>query len=143
MTAPLAAGYPAPRRSTRGGVIGAALAAAGYLLVTQAGLLATGPVTPSSVQSSVATGQRMAAAYGWTGTEWTCLNELWTRESGWNPYAANPTSDARGIPQDINGWSAYAPGDVTAQVRWGLAYIAGRYGTACSAWSHETSAGWY
>lgn len=130
----------------RGGVLAAALVAGGYLLAARGGVFAgtaSGPVTPASVQSSAATGERMAAAYGWTGGQWTCLNELWTRESNWNPWAANPTSDARGIPQNINGWSAYAPGDVTAQVRWGLAYIRGRYGTPCRAWAHETADNWY
>lgn len=130
----------------RGGALAAALVAGGYLIATHGGLsgaVQAGAVTSASVQSSVATGQRMAAAYGWTGGQWTCLNELWTRESGWSAYAANPTSDARGIPQNINGWSAYAPGDVAGQVRWGLAYVKGRYGDPCTAWAHETSAGWY
>lgn len=94
--------------------------------------------------SDVALGQRLAGGYGWgSGAEWRCLDALWTRESGWNPYAANPMSDARGIPQDINGWNDYAPGDVPAQVAWGLSYIRGRYGDPCTAWSHETADGWY
>jgi len=104
---------------------------------------AAGASRMSTASSNVATGQRMAAAYGWTGAQWSCLDALWTRESGWSAYAANPTSDARGIPQDINGWSDYAPGDAPAQITWGLAYIRGRYGTPCAAWAHETSAGWY
>jgi hypothetical protein len=104
---------------------------------------AAGASQMSTASSNVATGQRMAAAYGWTGGQWSCLDALWTRESGWSAYAANPMSDARGIPQDINGWAAYAPGDVPAQVAWGLAYVRGRYGTPCAAWLHETSYGWY
>ena len=97
----------------------------------------------TSTGANVTLGQQMAAQRGWTGSQWTCLNELWTRESGWNADAANPTSDARGIPQDINGWSDYAPGDASAQISWGLQYISGRYGTPCGAWAHETSEGWY
>jgi hypothetical protein len=97
----------------------------------------------TSTGTAVATGQQMAAARGWTGSQWDCLDWLWTRESGWNPYAANPTSDARGIPQNINGWGAYGPGDVPAQITWGLDYIAGRYGTPCAAWAHETADSWY
>src|ERR1035441_4077163 len=65
-----------------------------------------------AASDAVCTGQQMAAARGWTGPEWACLDQLWTRESGWSAYAANPTSDARGIPQNINGWAAYATGDV-------------------------------
>jgi hypothetical protein len=26
---------------------------------------------------------------------------VWTRESGWNPYATNPLSGAYGIPQSL------------------------------------------
>ena len=33
--------------------------------------------------------------------------------------------------------------DARAQISWGLAYVAGRYGTPCNAWDHETSYGWY
>jgi resuscitation-promoting factor RpfB len=98
---------------------------------------------PSCTASAVACGQLMAAARGWTGAEWTCLDQLWTRESNWNAYAANPTSDARGIPQDINGWADFAPGDVPGQVRWGLDYVAERYRDPCTAWQHETADGWY
>lgn len=108
-----------------------------------AGTAEAAGVSQPAASGNAATGQRMAAAYGWTGSQWTCLDWLWTRESGWNAYAANPTSDARGIPQDINGWNNYAPGDVPAQIAWGLAYIRGRYGTPCTAWSHETADGWY
>jgi hypothetical protein len=104
---------------------------------------AAGASRMPSASSNVATGQRMAAAYGWVGAQWSCLDALWTRESGWSAYAANPTSDARGIPQNINGWTAYAPGDAPAQIAWGLSYIRGRYGDPCTAWSHETTDGWY
>jgi len=48
-----------------------------------------------------------------------------------------------GIPQDINGWVVYAPGDAPAQIAWGLAYIAQRYGSPCAAWAHETADSWY
>jgi hypothetical protein len=109
------------------------------------GTVTAGAAT-STAHGNAALGKTMAAAspYGWGGGQWDCLNWLWTRESGWSDTAANPTSDARGIAQDINGWSsAYPYGDAAAQIRWGLAYIADRYGTPCAAWSHETAAGWY
>ncbi len=102
------------------------------------------PAQMSSVSANVALGRQMAASYGWGGGQWSCLDELWTRESGWSATAANPTSDARGIAQDINGWSARYPyGNAGEQIGWGLSYIRGRYGTPCAAWAHETSAGWY
>ena len=87
-----------------------------------------------------------ASGYGWTGNQTTCLDQLWTEESGFSAYAANPSSDARGIPQNISGWSAdYQPGNARQQIAWGLAYIAGRYGSPCAAWSFERShvPNWY
>jgi hypothetical protein len=87
-----------------------------------------------------------ASGYGWAGSETACLDELWTEESGFSAYAANPTSDARGIPQNISGWSAsYQPGNARQQIAWGLSYIHDRYGTPCAAWAFERShvPNWY
>lgn len=103
-------------------------------------------------------GQHMAAEKGWTGNEWACLLDLWTRESGWNHTADNPVSSAYGIPQamvsahrkDLNdnypgyydsetpdpntpGTFDYTGGDPAVQIKWGLKYIEGRYRTPCAA----------
>jgi hypothetical protein len=89
-------------------------------------------------------GQHLAALRGWTGQQWTCLNELWTRESNWRISARNP-SGAYGIPQALPG-SKMGPGwqtSATVQITWGLGYIAARYGTPCGAWAHSNSTGWY
>jgi resuscitation-promoting factor RpfB len=103
----------------------------------------TAASSPQSLSANEALGRQMAAGYGWTGGQWNCLYDLWMRESGWNAWAANPTSDARGIPQNINGWAAYPPGAAAPQIAWGLTYVRGRYGSPCAAWSHEESIGWY
>lgn len=144
------AGYRHRRLRRRDRRLAVSAVAAGLVLAVLAGRAdAPGSGTGSAAAqvsggSNAALGQRLAASYGWgAGAEWTCLDELWTRESGWNAYAANPASDARGIPQDINGWADFAPGDVRAQIAWGLAYIRGRYGGPCTAWNHETTDGWY
>lgn len=87
-----------------------------------------------------------ASGCGWTGSQATCLDDLWNHESGFDACAANPSSDARGIPQNINGWSGtYQPGNASQQITWGLAYIAGRYGTPRAAWAFEMShtPNWY
>jgi len=107
---------------------------------------AAAPSGPVTRNSNEALANRMAAAYGWTGAQVTCLDELWTHESGFDAYAANSASDARGIPQKITGWSAgYQPGNAGQQVAWGLAYIKSRYGTPCAAWDFEMShtPNWY
>jgi hypothetical protein len=128
--------------------------AAGLLLAAGHGQV--GPVHAAASLSTASTGSgssneqlansMAASGYGWTGGQATCLDDLWTEESGFSAYAANPTSDARGIPQNINGWSAgYQPGNASQQIAWGLSYIAGRYGNPCAAWAFETShvPNWY
>ena len=104
-------------------------------------------------------GRRMALARGW-GKFWPELETLWNIESGWNTTADNPTSSAYGIPQALiagrdmprgyyarktgsgagtHGWG----GDPEVQIRWGLNYIAGRYGNPASALNFHRRSGWY
>ena len=90
----------------------------------------------------------MLPSYGWSSSEFSCLNSLWEQESGWNPYAANPSSGAYGIPQALPGSKMASAGtdwqsNAATQIRWGLGYIQATYGSPCGAWSHESSAGWY
>lgn len=93
-------------------------------------------------------GQEMAAARGWTGSEWSCLDSLWQRESNWNHLAQNPTSSAYGIPQSLPGTKMASVGsdwrtNPATQITWGLDYIAGRYGSPCGAWAHSEAVNWY
>jgi hypothetical protein len=92
--------------------------------------------------------QEMLAGYGWGSDQWGCLDSLWQKESGWNPYAANPSSGAYGIPQSLPGSKMASAGadwqtNPATQIKWGLGYIQGRYGSPCGAWSHSQSVGWY
>jgi len=89
-----------------------------------------------------------AERYGWGTGEFSCLNALWTRESGWDTNASNPSSGAYGIPQALPGSKMAAFGsdwqtNPVTQIEWGLDYIGGRYGTPCGAWSTFQSQGWY
>lgn len=125
---------------------GAVYMAGGQHAITSAVSAAGVPSGPVTANSNEALANSMAASYGWTGGQATCLDELWTHESGFDAYAANSTSDARGIPQNISGWSAsYQPGNAGQQIAWGLSYIKGRYGSPCAAWSFEMShsPNWY
>ncbi len=86
------------------------------------------------------------AARGWSG-QFSCLDSLWTRESGWRTTAANP-SGAYGIPQALPGSKMASAGsdwrtNPATQIDWGLGYIASQYGSPCGAWSHFQSAGSY
>lgn len=92
-------------------------------------------------------GRCMAARdHGWTGVQFSCLDDLWGgRESGWSVYAHNPTSGAHGIPQALPGYKM-GPGwwdNPFVQIRWGLGYIAGRYGTPCGAVAWHNGHNWY
>jgi hypothetical protein len=89
----------------------------------------------------------MLARRGWSG-QWSCLNSLWQKESGWNHRARNPRSGAYGIPQALPGRKMSSAGadwatNPRTQIRWGLSYIAGAYGTPCAAWAHSQATGWY
>lgn len=86
--------------------------------------------------------------YGWSEHDFDCLVKLWNRESGWNPHAHNKSSGAHGIPQSLpakkmasEGRDYYTNGHT--QIRWGLKYIKGRYGTPSQAWAHSQRTGWY
>ena len=86
--------------------------------------------------------------YGWGSGEFSCLNSLWEKESGWNYQASNPSSGAYGIPQALPGSKMSSFGsdwqtNPATQIKWGLDYIDGRYGSPCSAWSTAQSQGWY
>lgn len=106
---------------------------------------ATTSWTPAAAQ---ATGQAMAAARGWGGSQWSALLNLWNKESGWRVNASNPSSGAYGIPQSLPGGKmASAGGDwqtnAATQIAWGLSYIASSYGSPANAWAHSQATNWY
>ena len=80
-------------------------------------------------------------------SQFSCLESLWGKESGWNPNAQNPSSTAYGIPQFLNStWASTGiakTSDGYRQIDAGLVYIDSRYGSRCGAWSHSKSTGWY
>lgn len=87
-------------------------------------------------------------SYGWGMDEYSCLVNLWTRESQWRTLATNPTSGAYGIPQAWPGSKMAAEGpdwmtNYETQIRWGVKYIAARYDAPCGAWAHSEKHNWY
>ena len=84
---------------------------------------------------------------GGSGSEFTCLENLWGKESGWNPNAQNPTSTAYGIAQFLDstwaGTGIAKTSDGYRQIDAGLIYIENRFGSPCGAWSHSKAKGWY
>lgn len=111
------------------------------------GVATTAP--PSNPTAAQATAKAMLASFGYSeSTQWPCLYDLWEQESTWNVYAENPASGAYGIPQSLPGEKMASAGadwqtDAATQIRWGLGYIKGVYGTPCGAWQNEVSYGSY
>jgi hypothetical protein len=101
---------------------------------------------PSGSPQQIA--EQMLSQFGWSSSQFSCLQPLWALESGWNIYASNPSSGAYGIPQALPGSKMASAGpnwqsDAATQIRWGLTYIQGTYGSPCAAWSHDEADGWY
>jgi hypothetical protein len=102
----------------------------------------------AGASSNQALAKQIATQMGYgswtTGQAWDDWVSLWNQESGWNIDAANPSSDARGIAQNINGYGPdYLEGNATSQITWGINYIASRYGSPVMAWAHEQADNWY
>jgi hypothetical protein len=104
------------------------------------------PVAASGSPQQIAEG--MLGSYGWSSSQFSCLQPLWDAESGWSASASNPSSGAYGIPQARPGSKMASAGpdwqtSAATQIRWGLGYIRSVYGSPCAAWSHEEAYGWY
>ena len=86
--------------------------------------------------------------FGYGSDQFSCLDALYERESGWNVHADNPSSSAYGIPQALPGSKMATAGpdwadSAVTQIRWGLGYIKGRYGSPCGALGFHDGHGWY
>jgi hypothetical protein len=94
-------------------------------------------------------GYEMLPQFGFNQTtQWTCLLNLWNRESGWEYDALNAASGAYGIPQSLPGDKMASAGadwqtNPATQIKWGLGYITQVYGTPCAAWNNELAYGYY
>jgi hypothetical protein len=112
------------------------------------GTPATVSAPPPDPGTAQAIAYNMLSSFGWKpSTYYGCLNNIFSRESGWR-YNAENASGAYGIPQALPGSKMASAGpnwqtDPTTQIKWGLGYIQGRYGDPCSAWSFWEAHGWY
>lgn len=81
--------------------------------------------------------------------QYECINNIFKRESGWNPLKYNKAgSGAYGIPQALPGSKMSKFGkdwktNPITQVKWGINYVNKRYGSACEAWSFWKRNRWY
>ncbi len=96
-----------------------------------------------------AVARAMLGDHGWSDGEWSCLEQLWVGESGWNYRAANP-SGAYGIPQSLPASKMASVGadyqtNPVTQITWGMNYIKNSYGSPCNALAtwNSRSPHWY
>jgi hypothetical protein len=106
------------------------------------------PLAPVDPGTARADAESLMPSFGFSvSSQFGCLDNLWSRESGWRTTAENP-SGAYGIPQALPGskmataGSDWQTNDKT-QIRWGLGYIKDRYSTPCGAWSYWQAHGSY
>jgi hypothetical protein len=93
--------------------------------------------------ANAALARQMMPAWA-SGSEWAAWNQVAMMESGWSTSAANPTSSARGIAQNISGYGpGYLAGNAASQISWMIQYIQGRYGDPIGALAHENAYHWY
>lgn len=114
---------------------------------------APAPAPAPVVQPLVAPAAQGEQAYkdyalGKVGAEqFSCLEQLWERESSWNPDAQNPSSTAYGIAQFLDstwaGTGIAKTSDPYRQIDAGLIYVQNRYGSSCTAWNHFQANSWY
>lgn len=130
----------------------AAAARAAQKQAARAQATAQGPTGTTSTLAASGPPQQIAQAmlgsFGWSSSQFSCLDPLWAHESGWSVSAYNAGSGAFGIPQALPGSRMASAGpdwqtNAATQIKWGLDYIKGTYGSPCGAWSHEEATGWY
>jgi hypothetical protein len=103
------------------------------------------PPNPGTAQSIA---YNMMPSFGFDPkSQFGCLDNIWTRESGWR-YNAYNASGAYGIPQALPGSKMASSGadwqtNPATQINWGLGYIKSVYGTPCNAWAFWQSNGYY
>lgn len=93
------------------------------------------------VQSSytIAQIQSMAASMVPSG-QFQCFSNIVDHESSWNYRAVNASSGAYGLFQALPGSKMSSVGsdwqtNPATQIKWGLQYMNGRYGSPCEAWT--------
>ncbi|MEU0160373.1 transglycosylase SLT domain-containing protein [Streptomyces sp. NPDC006261] len=80
--------------------------------------------------------------------QFQCFSNIVNHESTWNYRATNPSSGAYGLMQALPGHKMSSAGadwqtNPATQIKWGLSYMDGRYGSPCGAWSFWQANNWY
>ncbi|MGW1889708.1 aggregation-promoting factor C-terminal-like domain-containing protein [Streptomyces sp. NPDC002004] len=80
--------------------------------------------------------------------QFQCFSNIVNHESTWNYHAVNASSGAYGLFQALPGSKMSSAGsdwqtNPATQIKWGLSYMNGRYGSPCQAWSFWQANSWY
>lgn len=96
-------------------------------------------------EANRALAQFLANQRGW-GAQWSDLDRLIMKESGYKNTAQNPTSTAFGIGQFLDStWKNYGEktADPRTQLDYMFRYIQDRYGDPARAWQFSQANNWY
>ena len=101
-----------------------------------------------AAQNPQVSARSQVAARGWGAEQFSCLDSLWRKESGWKHTADNPTSSAFGIPQALPGSKMASAGsdwrtNPATQSIWAVGYMDDRYGSPCHAGGFKSANGWF
>jgi hypothetical protein len=80
--------------------------------------------------------------------QFQCFSNIVDHESSWNYQAVNASSGAYGLFQALPGSKMSSVADdwrtnPATQIKWGLNYMDGRYGSPCEAWGFWQANHWY
>lgn len=104
----------------------------------------SGITAGGSASKNQAAAKQLAIVMGhsdWTtGKQWSDWVALWNNESGWSEKAYNQGSGATGIPQALPGSKMASAGadwktNAVTQMKWGIGYIADKYGSPSAAYA--------
>ncbi|GGX57403.1 hypothetical protein GCM10010358_09410 [Streptomyces minutiscleroticus] len=116
---------------------------------TKASRSATRDATSFSVQSSYSVAQIQAMARQMVpSAQFQCFSNIVNHESSWNYKAVNASSGAYGLFQALPASKYSSAGsdwqtNPATQIKWGLSYMDGRYGSPCEAWAFWQANHWY
>lgn len=110
---------------------------------------ATRDASSFPVQSSYTVAQIQAMARSMVpSSQFQCFSNIVNHESSWNMHATNASSGAYGLFQALPASKYSSAGsdwqtNPATQIKWGLSYMDGRYGSPCEAWSFWQANNWY
>ncbi|MFK0295474.1 CHAP domain-containing protein [Streptomyces sp. NPDC090442] len=134
-------------RARGSGIAGASFSGWPGAYATGVDIPTAGGLDGGTPAQNKAVARQLLQQMGW-GDQFNALDAMWTRESGWNQFAKNPSSGAYGIPQSLPASKMASAGrdwltNPVTQERWGLGYIRDRYGDPARAWEFWKRNHWY